>query len=110
MNYVYDPQVAAQIAAYVNYFCPVKGAKEVLEKTDPKTASNTLIFPDDATLAQLHAYPSLAGARARDHRGDAEGHRGVSDGERDAGAGRRRTRRRRRALLPRSSSRRAWPG
>ena len=79
MNYVYDPEIAAQIAAVVNYFCPVKGAKEVLEKTDPELAGNTLIFPDDATLEQLHAYPSLDQARgARDHRGDAEGHRGVS--------------------------------
>ena len=66
MNYVYDPEVAAQIAAYVNYFCPVVGAKEVLAKTDPKAAENTLIFPDDATLAKLHAYPSLGAAADRE--------------------------------------------
>src|SRR4051794_960976 len=30
MNYVYDPAVAAKIAAYVNYVTPVKGAKEEL--------------------------------------------------------------------------------
>ena len=59
MNYVYDPVVAAKIAAYVNYFCPVKGAQEVLQKTDPKLAANPLIFPDAATLKLLHAYPSL---------------------------------------------------
>ncbi len=59
MNYVYDPQVAATIAAYVNYFCPVKGAREVLEKTEPKLAEDPLIFPDDAVLKQLHPYPSL---------------------------------------------------
>jgi spermidine/putrescine transport system substrate-binding protein len=66
MNYVYDPQVAAQIAAYVNYFCPVKGAKEVLAKTDPKAAANPLIFPTDAVLSQLHAYPSLGQAAERE--------------------------------------------
>ena len=66
MNYVYDPEVAAQIAAYVNYFCPVKGAKEVLAAKDPKLAENPLIFPDDATLAQLHAYPSLGDAAERE--------------------------------------------
>ena len=33
MNFVYDPVVAAQIAAYVNYVTPVKGAKEELAKT-----------------------------------------------------------------------------
>jgi spermidine/putrescine transport system substrate-binding protein len=59
MNYVYDPVVAAKIAAYVNYVTPVVGAKDVLEKTDPKLASNKLIFPDEATLAQLHPFPVL---------------------------------------------------
>ena len=47
MNYVYDPEVAAKIAAYVNYISPVKGAKEILAKTDPKLANNPLIFPPD---------------------------------------------------------------
>jgi spermidine/putrescine transport system substrate-binding protein len=59
MNYVYDPAVAAKIAAYVNYVTPVVGAKEVLEKSDPELASNKLIFPDDQTLAQLHPFPVL---------------------------------------------------
>ncbi len=66
MNYVYDPEVAAVIAAYVNYFCPVKGVKEILAKTDPELANNQLIFPDDKTLAQLHAYPSLGAAPERE--------------------------------------------
>jgi spermidine/putrescine transport system substrate-binding protein len=60
MNFVYDPVVAAKIAAYVNYVTPVKGAKEELAKADPDTASNTLIFPDDELLAQLRQYDSEA--------------------------------------------------
>jgi spermidine/putrescine transport system substrate-binding protein len=60
MNYVYDPAVAAQIAAYVNYVTPVVGAKEELAKTDPETAENQLIFPSDDTLAKLKPYPSLS--------------------------------------------------
>jgi spermidine/putrescine transport system substrate-binding protein len=59
MNFVYDPEIAAQIAAYVNYVTPVMGAKEVLEKSDPKLAENELIFPSDATLARLHPFPNL---------------------------------------------------
>jgi spermidine/putrescine transport system substrate-binding protein len=59
MNYVYDPEVAARIAAYVNYVTPVVGAKEVLEKKDPELAQNELIFPSDETLAQLHPYVNL---------------------------------------------------
>jgi spermidine/putrescine transport system substrate-binding protein len=60
MNFVYDPAVAAQIAAYINYVTPVKGAKEELAKTDPETANNPLIFPDDETLAQTHQFDSDA--------------------------------------------------
>jgi spermidine/putrescine transport system substrate-binding protein len=59
INFVYDPQVAAKIAAYVNYVTPVVGAKEALAETDPETAENPLIFPDDATLAKLHPYVDL---------------------------------------------------
>ncbi len=66
MNYVYDPQVAATIAAYVNYFCPVKGAREVLAKRDPKLAQDPLIFPDAKVLSQLHPYPSLGAAAERE--------------------------------------------
>jgi spermidine/putrescine transport system substrate-binding protein len=65
MNYVYEPEVAAKIAAYVNYISPVKGVKEVLEKTDPKIASNPLIFPPDEIAAKLHPYPALSAADER---------------------------------------------
>ncbi len=54
MNYVYDPKVAAKLAAYINYVTPVKGAKEELAKTDPETAKNELIFPTEETLSQVH--------------------------------------------------------
>ena len=60
MNSVYDPVVAAKIAAYVNYVTPVKGAREELAKTDPETADNPLIFPDDETLAKVHQFDSKA--------------------------------------------------
>ena len=60
MNFVYDPAIAAQIAAYLNYVTPVKGAKEELAKTDPETAANPLIFPDDETLSQVKQFDSVA--------------------------------------------------
>jgi len=60
MNYVYEPEVAAKIAAYVNYISPVKGVKEVLEKTDPKLAENPLIFPPEDVASKLHPYPALS--------------------------------------------------
>ncbi len=60
MNFVYDPTIAAQIAAYVNYVPPVAGTKEVLAKSDPDTASNPLIFPDDTTLSKVSPFDSTA--------------------------------------------------
>ncbi len=59
MNYFYDPQVAARTAAYVNYVTPVAPARDVLARTDPETAENPLIFPDEATLQRLSPYPVL---------------------------------------------------
>jgi spermidine/putrescine transport system substrate-binding protein len=59
MDFVYDPKIAAQIAAYVNYVTPVVGAKEELAKSDPETAENQLIFPNEETLANLHPYVDL---------------------------------------------------
>lgn len=57
MNFVYRPKIAAQIEAYVNYICPVKGAKEEI---DPELAANPLIFPDDATLAKVKIFDAKA--------------------------------------------------
>jgi spermidine/putrescine transport system substrate-binding protein len=60
MNFVYDPKIAAQIAAYVNYITPVKGAKEEAAKLDPKLADNPLIFPDEETLSKVKIFDSKA--------------------------------------------------
>jgi spermidine/putrescine transport system substrate-binding protein len=60
MNFVYDPKIQAQIAAYVNYVPPVKGTREELAKTDPETAKNTLIFPNDEMLSEVHSFSGEA--------------------------------------------------
>jgi Spermidine/putrescine-binding periplasmic protein len=52
MNYYYEPEVAAQVAAYVNYVSPVKGAKEVLAQTDPELAESPFIFPSEEYIAE----------------------------------------------------------
>lgn len=59
MNYYYDPKVAAEVAAYVNYICPVQGAREEMEKLDPELAKNVYIFPDAALLAKAKKFRSL---------------------------------------------------
>jgi spermidine/putrescine transport system substrate-binding protein len=50
MNYYYDPMVAAKLAAWVNYICPVEGAQEAMEQVDPSLVDNPLIFPTPEDL------------------------------------------------------------
>ncbi|QAV70125.1 spermidine/putrescine ABC transporter substrate-binding protein [Salinibacterium sp. UTAS2018] len=59
INYYYDPAVAAEVAAYVNYITPVAGAKEAAAAIDPALANNTLIFPDDDMLARSYVFRGL---------------------------------------------------
>jgi spermidine/putrescine transport system substrate-binding protein len=59
MNYYYDPAVAAEVAAWVNYITPVQGAREAMEKIDPTLVDNPLIFPDEAFLAKTHVFRTL---------------------------------------------------
>jgi spermidine/putrescine transport system substrate-binding protein len=60
MNFVYDPKIAAQIEAYVNYICPVKGAKAEMVKIDKDLANNPLIFPTQKVLGNVHIFDSDA--------------------------------------------------
>jgi len=60
MNFVYDPEVAAKIAAYVNYVPPVKGTQEILAKQDAKLAEDPLLFPTAEDVARLSGYPNLS--------------------------------------------------
>ncbi|MET9697567.1 spermidine/putrescine ABC transporter substrate-binding protein [Streptomyces sp. NPDC006529] len=50
VDHYYQPEVAAELAAAVNYVCPVPAAREVLAGSDDKEtaelAANPLIFPD----------------------------------------------------------------
>jgi spermidine/putrescine transport system substrate-binding protein len=60
MNFVYEPAIAAQLAAAIYYVTPVKGAQEELAKTDPETAANPLIFPTEETLSQVSQFDAAA--------------------------------------------------
>jgi len=59
INYYYEPSVAAEVAAYVNYVCPVKGAQAEMEKIDPKLAASEFIFPTAKTMANLSVFRAL---------------------------------------------------
>ena len=62
INYYYDPVVAARVANYINYVCPVSGAKEAMAKISPAQAKNPLIFPDDAMWKNLKVFRDLSAA------------------------------------------------
>lgn len=64
MNYYYDPAVAAEVAAYVNYVCPVIGAQQEMEKIDPDLAESPLIFPsqDYLTTSNIKGFRALTPA------------------------------------------------
>ena len=74
MDYVYDPEVAAQIAEYVNYITPVPGAQEIVrqhaqeaeDEGDQETADylsavaeSPLVFPTEEMLSRLYSYKVL---------------------------------------------------
>ena len=59
INYYYDPAVAAEVAAYVNYVCPVKGAQAEMEKIAPELATSEYIFPTEKTSSRLQVFRSL---------------------------------------------------
>ncbi len=69
INYYYDPQIAALLAAYVWYVCPVDGAREEMEKIDPTLVDNPLIFPTEEYLAQTHSFMALKEYQMREYEG-----------------------------------------
>ncbi len=70
MNYYYDPEVAAQVAAWVNYITPVQGAQEAMEAIDPELAADTSIFPDEETLSRVSVFRSLTPEEETRYSGD----------------------------------------
>ncbi len=71
MDYVYQPEIAAQIAEWVNFICPVPAAQDIIrqhaEEADDEedaeylrsVAESPLVFPTDDMLARLHSYKVL---------------------------------------------------
>ncbi|MFJ8362738.1 spermidine/putrescine ABC transporter substrate-binding protein [Streptomyces sp. NPDC093984] len=59
IDFYYEPEQAAALAAYINYVSPVDGVKDHLAKIDKSAANNPLIIPDKAMAAKSHAFRSL---------------------------------------------------
>jgi spermidine/putrescine transport system substrate-binding protein len=59
MNYYYDPVVAATVAEYVNYICPVQGAQEAMLEINPELAESPWIFPNTEILDKSYVFMEL---------------------------------------------------
>jgi spermidine/putrescine transport system substrate-binding protein len=69
IDFYYRPEVAAELAAWVNYVCPVPAARDVLASSDDEEtaalAEDPLIFPDAAMRERLAVARDIAaGERA----------------------------------------------
>ncbi|MFJ5264582.1 spermidine/putrescine ABC transporter substrate-binding protein [Streptomyces sp. NPDC088387] len=57
VDHYYEPEVAAELAAWVNYVCPVPAARDVLASSGDEElaalAEDPLIFPDDSMRERL---------------------------------------------------------
>ncbi|MFG2575890.1 PotD/PotF family extracellular solute-binding protein [Streptomyces sp. NPDC048481] len=60
IDFYYQPEPAAELAAYINYVSPVADVKPYLAKIDKSAADNPLILPDKAMQAKSHAFRSLS--------------------------------------------------
>ncbi|MEV0850444.1 spermidine/putrescine ABC transporter substrate-binding protein [Streptomyces sp. NPDC049954] len=59
IDYYYELPVAARLAAWINYVCPVDGVRPELAKIDKDASEDPLIVPDKAMAAKSHAFRSL---------------------------------------------------
>jgi spermidine/putrescine transport system substrate-binding protein len=66
IDFVYQPEVAVDITAYVNYVCPVEGVQEILAKRDPALAKSQFIFPDEQVLENAFVFRGLKPDEARE--------------------------------------------
>ncbi|MFI2706406.1 spermidine/putrescine ABC transporter substrate-binding protein [Nocardioides sp. CER28] len=70
INFYYEPAIAAKLAAYVWYVCPVQGAQAEMEKVDPTLVDNPLIFPSQDFLKATHSFMALDEATMRQYEGE----------------------------------------
>jgi spermidine/putrescine transport system substrate-binding protein len=70
IDYYYEPEVAAKLAAYVNYICPVQGAQEAMAKVDDTLVDNKLIFPSEDDLKDTFDFMVLDDKQSQKYEGE----------------------------------------
>jgi spermidine/putrescine transport system substrate-binding protein len=61
IDFVYKPQIQANIAEYVNYVTPVEGVQPILAKRSPELGENQLIFPSASFTKNCSPTPTIEG-------------------------------------------------
>jgi spermidine/putrescine transport system substrate-binding protein len=63
MNFVYQPEIAAQMTAWINYISPVPAAQDILKDAKDnytrQVANSPLVFPTPDIESRLHHYRNL---------------------------------------------------
>lgn len=63
MNFVYQPEIAAQMTAWINYISPVPEAQAILQQAKDtytkQVANSPLVFPTPDMESRLHHYRNL---------------------------------------------------
>ena len=63
MNFVYQPEIAAQMTAWINYISPVPAAQDILKDAKDnytrQVANSPLVFPTTDIESRLHHYRNL---------------------------------------------------
>ncbi|MFJ4951773.1 PotD/PotF family extracellular solute-binding protein [Streptomyces sp. NPDC088760] len=73
IDFYYDPEVAAELAAWVTYVCPVPAARAILAAAEDRDtaalADNPLIFPDGTVRERLAAARDITSAERAEFAG-----------------------------------------
>jgi spermidine/putrescine transport system substrate-binding protein len=59
IDFVYDVDHAAQLANWIYYISPVKGAQEAIAELDPEAAENELLFPPPEVTEKQFGFPNV---------------------------------------------------
>jgi spermidine/putrescine transport system substrate-binding protein len=59
VNFYYEPEIATQAAAFINYITPVTGVEKLMEDVDPEVRADPLVFPDEQTLSRAKVFMGL---------------------------------------------------
>jgi spermidine/putrescine-binding protein len=70
IDFYYEPEVAAKLSAYVNYICPVEGARDAMVKIDDTLVDNKLIFPSEEDLKDTCDFMVLDDKQSQQYEGE----------------------------------------